>query len=80
MIENVELIGLIGGGTLGSIATMIVQKVINRKPDNQDLICKQFELMNNHTDKLNSVITQLEKMVCYMESCKKRVNTEISQK
>lgn len=74
MIESFDIIGLIGGGTLGSIATMVVQKVLDKKKDQTDITAGSVNILTGMNDKLNSVIEQLQEKACYDELCEDRIN------
>ncbi len=76
MIEKFDIIGLIGGGTLGSIATMVVQKLLDRKKDSTDITASSLDIMEKMNLKLNSVIDDLQKISCYDDQCKDRINGE----
>lgn len=76
MIENLDIIGLIGGGTLGSIGTMVVQKIMDRKKDSTDITAASVNILTAMNDKLNSVIQQLQEKACYDEKCTDRINGE----
>lgn len=76
MIENFDLFGLIGGGTLGSIATMITQKLMDRKRDKTDVITTQVKILNDVNDRLNEVVDKLQEVACYRKNCNERLNGE----
>ena len=78
-LSEPSLLGAIGAGagigtTVGSIATMGVQKWFTRKKDKTDVVDSQVKMLDNVNQTLNSVVKQLQDIACYREPCKKRIN------
>ena len=65
-----------GSGTLGSIATMLVQKLLNRNSDKTDIVTNQVKMLNDVNAKLNEVVEQLQEVACYRKNCNERQNGE----
>lgn len=65
-----------GSGTVGSIATMVVQKFLNRKSDKTDIVTNQVKMLNDVNAKLNEVVEQLQNVACYRNKCNERLNGE----
>jgi hypothetical protein len=63
-----------GSGILGSITTMIVQKVLDRKKDKTDVVSDQVTMLNNVNKKLDEVVAQLQEIACYKKKCIDRIN------
>jgi len=74
MLDNIDLISILGSGTLGSIGTMVVQKILDRKKDTTDITASSVNILTGMNDKLNSVIEQLQEKACYDEECEDRIN------
>jgi len=74
--SSFNVLDLLGAGTLGTILTMVVQKVMSSKKDNADLLQQQLTIFNDMHLKMNEVIEKLQKMACYKEPCKNRINGE----
>lgn len=67
---------LAGGGTIGTIATITVQKFLNRKEDNVNVSKEQALLLKTVNIDLMEVVEKLQKIACYKDKCKGRVNGE----
>jgi len=69
------------GATVGSVVTMTVQKVLNKKKDsaevsviNYEVIDKQFKSLWDNLEQQGKVIKELQDKSCYREPCNMRVN------
>jgi len=76
-----SIIELLGTGTLGGVATMIVQKVLNSKKDKKDIetvtqniTMQTVELMNTANEQMKETIKELQEIVCYVPNCDFRIN------
>ncbi len=74
------------GATVGSVVTMTVQKVLNKKKDsaevsviNYSVIEKQFESLWDNLEQQGKVIKELQSKSCYREPCNMRVNGSQSE-
>lgn len=74
VVQNIGVVELVGGGTLGSIATMIVQKLLSRKKDKTDIVTSQVQMLSDVNEKLGKTIDQLQDLVCYVPKCDFRLN------
>jgi len=95
VVQNIGIVELIGGGTLGSIATMIVQKLLSHKKDKVDIVQLQLEMLSEVNKSLNDnitrsqevykqyqeVIEELLEQICYTQKCDFRIsgNTKIEK-
>lgn len=89
-ITSIVGIGSGLGATVGSVVTMAVQKVLNKKKDNADInvinydvIDKQFKSLWENLEQQGKVIKELQDKACYRDPCRLRVNgnqLEISSK
>ncbi len=69
------------GATAGSITTMLVNKVLNRKKDtadidviNYDIVDKQLKMLWEQMEQQGKVIKELQAKACYREPCDLRIN------
>ena len=70
--ETIEM--LVGTGTLGSIVTMVIQKIFNRKQDTTQNASNTVEFLTKINERLDLVITQLQDAACYRDPCNDRIN------
>jgi hypothetical protein len=73
---NVNINDLIGGGTIGTIATLVVTKWINRKKDISDISSQTAILLKSVNNDLMGVIVQLQELACFKNKCNERINGE----
>lgn len=78
---SMYLVGSGLGATVGSVVTMTVQKVLNKKKDNADInvinydvIDKQFKSLWENLEQQGKVIKELQDKACYRDPCNLRVN------
>ncbi|OJV39635.1 MAG: hypothetical protein BGO29_04615 [Bacteroidales bacterium 36-12] len=69
------------GATAGSITTMVVNKLLNKKKEtadinviNYDVIDKQFKSLWENLEQQGKVIKELQEKACYREPCDLRIN------
>lgn len=71
---DLSIIEILSGGTIGSIATMLVQKVLSRKKDKIDVSQSQLNFFTEINERLHKSVVELEKKICYIPDCDFRVN------
>lgn len=71
------------GATVGSIATMGVQKLLNRKSDTVNVLKTQMEVLNSQVLSLqqnqtytDGIVRELQEKACYRNKCSDRLNGE----
>lgn len=77
--QSIDVGMLLGGGTLGSIATQLVTKWIGRKKDSSDISSQTAILMKTVNDDLVVVVKRLQEIACYRSNCNERINGEIDK-
>ncbi len=69
------------GATVGSVVTMTVQKLLNKKKDtadvnviNYEVIDRQFKSLWSNLEQQGKVVKELQEKACYRDPCKIRIN------
>jgi len=79
-VQESDIVSLVGGGTIGSIATQLISKWITRKKDNSDISSQQALLLKTVNDDLSNVVAKLQSIACYRDKCRIRINGEEAEK
>jgi hypothetical protein len=77
--QTFDIWALLGGGTLGSIVTQLIQKYLNRKEDSTNISTQQAALLKTVNNDLMKVVEQLQEIACYVKPCKERINGDTGE-